>query len=119
MLLAAIGIEARWVRLLNPVAKVDRRADGSLRVQVCTDPLIHITFSPLTLFPNTPEYLVTKTAWPAAAFNLQESPGAVTILTARVKMPHLLFTRMKTTLTTMKREWTRRFPFTGTKRHKR
>jgi hypothetical protein len=54
-LFVAGSLNARWIPL-NPVAKVDRRPDGivftlqtgELRVQVCTDSIIHITYSPVT-----------------------------------------------------------------------
>jgi alpha-D-xyloside xylohydrolase len=93
MLAAASGIDAQWIPP-NPVAKVDRRPDGmvfalqtgALRIQVCTDSIIHITYSPATSFPNLPEYLVTKTAWPAANFTVQDTQDAVTVSTGRLSV---------------------------------
>ncbi len=92
-LLAGGSLNAQWIPQ-NPVAKIDRRSDGivfalqtgELRVQVCTDSIIHITYSPVTSFPNLPEYLVTKTVWPAANFTVQDSQEAVTISTARMSV---------------------------------
>src|SRR5215469_11895700 len=92
-LLTAGGIEGQWIPP-NPVAKIDLRPDGivfglqtgALRVQVCTDSIIHITYSPVTSFANPSEYLVTKTVWPEANFTVQDSQDAVTLSTARVSV---------------------------------
>jgi alpha-D-xyloside xylohydrolase len=92
-LFSAGSLTAQWIPP-NPVAKVDRRPDGivfvlqtgELRVQVCTDSIIHIAYSPVTSFPNLPEYLVTKTVWPAANFSVQDTQEAVTISTARMSV---------------------------------
>lgn len=92
-LFSAGSLTAQWIPP-NPVAKADRRPDGivftlqtgELRVQVCMDSIIHITYSSVTSFPKLPEYLVTKTVWPTASFNVQDSQEAVTISTARMRV---------------------------------
>src|SRR5215469_7113578 len=92
-LLTAGGIEGQWIPP-NPVANVDRRPDGivfglqtgALRVQVCTDSIVHITYSPVASFPNPPEYLITQTVWAATNFTIQDGPDAVTISTGRMRV---------------------------------
>lgn len=37
---------------------------GTLRLQVCTDSIIHVLYSPRRTFPDQPNYVVTKTTWP-------------------------------------------------------
>jgi alpha-D-xyloside xylohydrolase len=92
-LLAGGNLNAQWIPS-NPVTKFDRQPDGivftlrtgELRVQVCTDSIIHITYSPVASFPKAPEYLVVKSAWPTVNFTVQDSQQAVTISTARVSV---------------------------------
>jgi alpha-D-xyloside xylohydrolase len=59
---------------------------GTLKLQVCTDAIIHVLYSPTASFPNTKDYVVTKSEWPGAKFTMQSGAGNVTIATARLKL---------------------------------
>jgi alpha-D-xyloside xylohydrolase len=78
----------------NPVNDVQQQSDGvqftmgtgTLKLQVCTDAIIHVLYSPTASFPNTKDYVVTKSEWPGAKFTMQSGAGNVTITTARLKL---------------------------------
>ena len=92
-LLLAAGLHAQWI-LPNAVTNVQRQPDGvlfrmetgALRVQVATESILHVTYSPTESFPSRPEYVVTRTAWPAVKWTLQEDQKAVTISTSRLRV---------------------------------
>jgi alpha-D-xyloside xylohydrolase len=91
LLLAAAGLEAQWIPA-NPVAGFQQLPDGvqfqlgtgALRIQVCTDSIVHVVYSPTASFPNRTEYLVTKTGWAPVKWTVQDTPRAVSISTGRV-----------------------------------
>lgn len=80
------GIHAQWV-LPNPVATIQQQADGvllimqtgALRLHVCTDSMVHVVYA---AFPEAPNYVVTKTAWPAVKWTMQDKQRTVTLSTA-------------------------------------
>src|ERR1035438_8210667 len=90
-LLLATATSAQWIPN-NAVTKVEQQPDGALftmqsgtlRLQVCTDSMIHVIFSPSATFPSRTEYVVTKTSFPAVKWTLQENQRAVTLSTARM-----------------------------------
>jgi alpha-D-xyloside xylohydrolase len=87
------GARAQW-NPLNPVVSVAQETDGALftmktgmlRVEICEDSIIHVVYSPTSIFPDAPAYVVTKTAWPAAQWTLQTGDKDVTLATARMKI---------------------------------
>ena len=87
------SVHAQWIPP-NPVTNVQQQADGvllamqtgTLRLQVCTDSMIHVVVSPAAAVPARPEYVVMKTAWPAVKWTLQEDPRTVTLSTARMRV---------------------------------
>ncbi len=93
LLLAAGTLPAQWIPP-NPVKDVRQQSDGAvfqlergeLRIQVCSPSIVHVTVVPGTGFPNRPDYVVTKTAWPAARWTLQQDANAITIATDRVRV---------------------------------
>jgi alpha-D-xyloside xylohydrolase len=86
-------IQAQW-NPLNPITGEQKQADGvlfhmqkgSMRVQVCTDSIIRITYVPGAAFPDQPEYVVVKTAWPAAQWTMQSTDRDVSLSTERLKV---------------------------------
>src|SRR5579872_3793947 len=84
---------AQWIRH-NPVVKVNREPSGvhltlqsgALRLEVCSDSIIHVIFSPTANLPTRLQYVVTKESWPAVKWTEQENQRAVTISTARVRV---------------------------------
>src|SRR5215472_18203427 len=89
----AAALPGQWIAP-NPVTGLRRQSDGAvlslgtgaLRIQVCTDSIVHVIYSPTESFPNRPEYVVMKTAWPGAVWTVRENPGTVTIATGRMSV---------------------------------
>ena len=86
------GARAQW-RPLNPVTSVAQQADGvllklqsgALRLQVCSDSILRVQYSPTSAFPNLPDYVITKTTWPAVDWKLESTDKEVTLATPRFK----------------------------------
>jgi alpha-D-xyloside xylohydrolase len=93
VLATAPGTAAQWMPL-NPVASAQKQTDGvvfamhsgTLRIQVCSDSILHILYSPTASFPNTPQYVVTKTSFAPAQWTMQATDKDVTIETPRMKI---------------------------------
>jgi alpha-D-xyloside xylohydrolase len=93
LLATAPSAAAQWIPL-NPVASVRKQADGldfamhsgTLRIQVCSDSIIRVLYSPASTFPNTPQYVVTKTSWAPPQWTVQETEKDVTIETPLMKI---------------------------------
>jgi alpha-D-xyloside xylohydrolase len=87
------GAGAQWLPL-NPVKDVKQQSDGillamktgTLRLQVCTDSIVRLTFAPGATIPDTPQYVVVKTSWPAAKFTMSAGDKEVTLATASLKI---------------------------------
>ena len=69
---------------MNPVVTVQAQPDGvilamksgTLRLQVCSDSIVHVLYSPTTSFPaSRPDPVVIKTTWPATKFTIQDNSG--------------------------------------------
>ena len=79
---------------MNLVTAVQRQPDGvlltqktgMLKVQVCTDSIIHVLYSPTAVFPSRPDPVVLKTAWPATQWTMQSNNDEVTLGTSRLKV---------------------------------
>jgi alpha-D-xyloside xylohydrolase len=89
-----IGIaNAQWTPR-NPVKGIQQQVDGvvlqmgtgTLRVQVCTDSIIHVLYSPTSSFPEKRDYAVLKTDWSPVQWNLQNSAEKTTLTTARLRV---------------------------------
>ncbi len=85
---------AQWTAL-TPIASVTQEADGVravfqsgavLKLQVCTDSIIHVLYSPTDSFPKRTDYVVTKNSWTPVAWKMDSSDKAVTLSTAAVKV---------------------------------
>ncbi len=84
---------AQW-NPLNPVLSVQREADGPqfslqngmLKLQVCSDSIIRVRFSPTTSFPSRPDFVVIKDSWPATKWEMQSSGETIVLTTARLKV---------------------------------
>ena len=92
LLACAASLQAQW-NPLNPVTGVEQQPNGVLltmqtgvmRLAVCTDSIIRVTYSPASAIPNPPEYVVTKTTWPAAKWSMQSTDKTVSLVTGRFK----------------------------------
>ncbi|HEY9140591.1 MAG TPA: glycoside hydrolase family 31 protein [Bryobacteraceae bacterium] len=84
---------AQWIPQ-NAVTSFEKQADGvvftmqtgALRVLVSTDSIFHVTYAPTATFSNRPDYVIVKTSWPAVPFTVAETPRAVLISTARMRV---------------------------------
>src|ERR1039457_1067492 len=93
LVVMAATLHAQWIPP-NPVVGIEQQPDGvlfklesgALRLQVCTDSIVHVIYSPAEPFPKRTEYVVTKSTWPAAKWALQETPQAVTISTDHIRV---------------------------------
>ena len=90
----APALMAQWLPL-NPVKSVETQADGALlvlengylRFQVCTDSIVHITYSLQRDLPQRTNFLIIKTTWPKPQFTLQtDDPKSITLSTANLKI---------------------------------
>jgi alpha-D-xyloside xylohydrolase len=87
------GALAQW-EPRNPVVSFRQETDGAtfsmksgaLRIQVCSDSIIHLLYSASDSFPSRPDPVVIKTHWPAVPFEVQNSSDEVTLTTAKLKV---------------------------------
>jgi len=91
LMLSCRLVTAQWIPA-NPVKQVEKQPDGvlftmqtgALKLQVCTDSIIHVIYAPHWPLPKRPEYVVTKTDWPPVQFLLSQSDKNITLTTARL-----------------------------------
>ena len=92
-LLPAVSAHAQWTPM-NPVRNVQPESDGAtfsmgtgtLRIQVCSDSVIHVLYSPTPTFAKHTDFVVRKQSWPAPKFTTQSSDKAVTLSTSLLKI---------------------------------
>jgi alpha-D-xyloside xylohydrolase len=85
--------QAQWTPM-NPVKQVQPEADGAvftmgsgtLKLQVCSDSIIHVLYSPTASFPKRTDFVVINESWPAAKFTLDSTADAVILSTSRLKI---------------------------------
>jgi alpha-D-xyloside xylohydrolase len=86
-------VRAQW-NPLNPVVTVQEEPggvqltlqDGTLKLEVCSDSIIRVRYSPTTLFPTRPEFLVIKENWPATKWEMRSSEDAIVVSTSQLKV---------------------------------
>ena len=91
--LFAPAVNAQW-NPLNPVTDVQKQADGiqftrkvgTLRLQVCSDAIIRVLYSPASSFPSRKDYVVIKDSWAPVKWDMQSTDDAVTLTTAQLKV---------------------------------
>ena len=89
----ASGVRAQW-NALNPVADVKQQEDsvllkmrkGTLRLQICSDSIVRVTYAPGESFPDTPSYFITKTSWPKTQWTMQSGEKDIAVVTARMRV---------------------------------
>jgi alpha-D-xyloside xylohydrolase len=85
--------QAQWAPM-NPVKQVQPEADGALftmgtgtlKLQVCSDSIIHVLYSPTASFPKRTDFVVIHESWPAAKFTMDSTADAVILSTSRLKI---------------------------------
>ena len=84
---------AQW-NPLNPVTGVKQQADGVvlqlesgvLKLQVCSDSIVRVMYSPTDSFPQKKEYLVIKDKWAATQWTMQSTDKDVSLITSKLKV---------------------------------
>ena len=84
---------AQW-NPLNPVVAVQQQADGAqialksgtLKLQVCSDSMVRVLYSPTTKISEPQDLVVLKHDWPATKWTLNSSENEITITTAQLKV---------------------------------
>jgi hypothetical protein len=85
---------AQWTPM-NPVVAIQPQTEGVsltmksgvLRLQVCSDSIMHVLYSPTSSAPpSRPDPVVIKTSWPATKFALQTNDDEVTLTTTQLKV---------------------------------
>jgi alpha-D-xyloside xylohydrolase len=92
-LFCATAGHAQWTAM-NPVRKAQQEPDGvvftlgtgTLKVQVCSDSVIRVLYSPTATFQKREDLVVIKESWPAAKWSMQSTDDAVTLTTALLKI---------------------------------
>ena len=92
-LFCAPAAHAQWTGM-NPVRQVQQQADGvlfsmgtgTLKVQVCSESVIHVIYSPTASFAKPTDLVVIKEHWPAAQWTMQSTNDAVTLTTSLLKV---------------------------------
>jgi alpha-D-xyloside xylohydrolase len=82
---------AQWIPA-NPVTRVEKQPDGVLltmqtgvlKLEVCSDSIIHVVYAPA--WPPAPRrrYVVRKADWPQTPFNVDQSDKSISIQTGRL-----------------------------------
>lgn len=93
LLAAAPLLPAQWIPP-NPVETVEQRPEGvlfhlktgALKVDVCTDSILHVVYSPSGTFPQSKGYVVVHGAWSPVHWTMQSTDAAVTINTGRLEV---------------------------------
>ena len=86
-------LHAQWVPM-NPVTAVQQQPDGvvftmqhgTLKLQVCSDSIIHVLYSATASFSDRPDYVIIKTSWPHVQWTMQATDADVTIATSQLKV---------------------------------
>ncbi len=79
---------------LNPVVAVSRQPDGVkltmqsgiLRIQVCSDSIVHVVFAAADSLPRHPDSVIVKTVWPAVPWDLQSANDTITLTTSSLRI---------------------------------
>lgn len=87
------SVRAQWVPG-DPVTGVQKQSDGvilttqtgTLKLQVCTPSIIHVTFWRSKTLPKRPDYVVTKASWPTADWSTQSSADAFILYTSQLEV---------------------------------
>jgi len=89
----AVALHAQWTPM-NPVKNVQQQSDGvvlsmgtgTLKLQVCSDSVIRVLYSPTSTFPKKTDFVVIKQNWPAAKWTMQSTDDAVTLSTSALRI---------------------------------
>jgi len=77
-----------------PVKSYKKQADGILftmmpgkmKVQICTDKIIRVWYTPVSKFPSRPSLMVNRTVWPTVNWEMKETKRDVTLKTSKIEV---------------------------------
>jgi alpha-D-xyloside xylohydrolase len=86
-------ILAQW-NPSNPVASVKKQADGvvltmksgTLRLLICSDSIVRVTYAAGSIISETHQYAVSKQSWPASQWTLESGDDDLKLTTSRMKV---------------------------------
>jgi alpha-D-xyloside xylohydrolase len=84
---------AQW-NPLNPVTSVQQQPDGVLltlqngvmKLEVCSDSIVRVIYSPTVTIPDLKNMVVIKNSWPTVKFTVDNTAKDVTLITAALKV---------------------------------
>ena len=85
-------VYAQW-NPLNPVTGFKRTANsvelprqsGIMKLEVCSESVIRVLYSPTGSFPNRPDPVVIKTNWASVKWDLETNDDEITLITPQVR----------------------------------
>lgn len=85
--------QGQWIPQ-NPVEKAQKQSNGVLfttqsgtfKVEICTDSIIHVIYAPAWPLPKRTGYLISKTEWSPATWDMQSTFKDFTLTTSRLKI---------------------------------
>ena len=91
-ILLSVAAHAQWT-LPNPVLDSHKSQhgvllnmkSGTLRLEVCSAAIFHLAYSPTASFPDKPNPVIIKTAWPETKWTLQETADAILLATQELR----------------------------------
>jgi alpha-D-xyloside xylohydrolase len=93
-LVIAVPALGQWTAL-DPVtavkqsrmgATVSFKSGGTLKLEACTESIVHVTYSPTAAFPANKDYVVTKADWPPVNVKIDDADKEATLSTSAVKI---------------------------------
>ena len=91
MLTLTMPALAQWYPS-NPVTTVSERPDGVelkmqtgvARLQICSDSIVHVLYSPTGAFPERKEFVIVKDTWPKVEIRIGVTNNWAAMVTAAV-----------------------------------
>jgi alpha-D-xyloside xylohydrolase len=88
-----VAVGAQW-NPLNPVQGVTKQADGvvlkmergTLRIEVCSDSIVRVTYAAGDSIPETPQYAIIKNSWPESHWWLVPDDKSVKVSTPLISV---------------------------------
>lgn len=89
----ALPLAAQWAPM-NPVVDAQQQPDGltltmkqgTIRIQVCSDSIIHVLYSATASFPARFDPVILKKSWAPVKWDLQKNADELVLTTSRLKV---------------------------------
>ncbi len=77
-------IEKQNDGIILKIKKIKDTDPGLIRIQICTDDIIHIIASPVDSFSTRPSLMVNRTDWNPVNWSVKKNGNSITISTSKV-----------------------------------